>query len=1082
MPEEQVKGAVHPTLFIGLGGTGKEILFRLRRKFYDRWGETGLPCTSYLWIDTDSRDVLAHGEKIDEIDLEVRFREHEKVPLLEGQVGQGLGEVLKDRSGFKHIHSWLFTDEVQRFGVQIADGAGGVRTIGRLTFFDRFSRIEAALKQNLDNITDLPTINRTREKYLAGVEFETTPRAFVIYSVAGGTGSGIFLDLAFLLRKLGMKTITGMLLLPNIFYQVVNDETSRRSYGNAYAALKELDHFMRRVKTRVAEGDDTGVSVDFDVAWSGKEETIQGPPFTVNYVCEMRNQKNIGAGSRTELFHMLAESLFLDFLPGPFSTQKRSAFSNVLTLMSGLDDDVSPVEGLTLHFSRRYATRGMSKVEVPLEAIREACSCQLASELTTYWHRSPENPDLKDALRQTTQERFGVEGLKKHFGEDWKKKIEAEIPRQFEDLPAHTGDSPTPLEQHVSSLPEKLRSFLQGLVGKTGPDPKRWGNIAAMIPNSTAKVTEQVRKELREWIKECMEEGTLGPRSLAGDNCMLAILSEWLRKFYRGEVTELKKQLDQEASTYQQRAVVAILDMEFSVKKWFMMPFRQWTLDTMYARLKEAAEQAAKATAEAFLVEEAAKVATAADAFLAEENDRLLEFVDALPAMASYFTGLRGRHLEQSEKHLSISIFDEAEDYSRFYKLDFDDLSGKHHEVHPPSEHRRFLLEVLGSGQKLYDLREKIRLEGGDWIQQTLRVYATKRFQADFDACRQDPKKHRDCGRFVEVLEHPKWKNAGPDKYDKLVNAALPMLRKGMYFAGSKGPSEERVFIGVPATDREPYLTFLKKVKEQLAGKEISGQVYPQVTDDPTCVRVVIESYAFSLPKADLIVRDCHDKYYDFYQTLHKSEGDHRTNVPLHLCANWEGEFEDIRPLEAEKRPDLLEALKVLSLGPALGVIQVIPKGNRREYAYHSWVAPASQRHDLGNKREALEFLKRQKSTRQRLLDQVNARHSKLKSAVGGADSAALHYFWILSYLNFKLFHRGTPENKIVEERIVDLDTQFRAKHITMDDLSEKTAQERIEFSRSKANEGAKWEGDMPALKALKLWVDGKEEAAAGTQ
>ncbi|GEM_PF-4408062 len=84
--------------------------------------------------------------------------------------------------------------------------------------------------------------------------------------------------------------------------------------------------------------------------------------------------------------------------------------------------------------------------------------------------------------------------------------------------------------------------------------------------------------------------------------------------------------------------------------------------------------------------------------------------------------------------------------------------------------------------------------------------------------------------------------------------------------------------------------------------------------------------------------------------------------------------------------------------------------------------------------------------------------------------------------INFKLFHRGTPENKIVEERIVDLDTQFRAKHITMDDLSEKTAQERIEFSRSKANEGAKWEGDMPALKALKLWVDGKEEAAAGTQ
>jgi len=79
-------GAIRPTLFIGLGGTGKEVLLHLRRKFYERFDEPKLPCTAFLWIDTDTRDVMAQGERIDEIYQEVRFNEEERLPLLEGRV------------------------------------------------------------------------------------------------------------------------------------------------------------------------------------------------------------------------------------------------------------------------------------------------------------------------------------------------------------------------------------------------------------------------------------------------------------------------------------------------------------------------------------------------------------------------------------------------------------------------------------------------------------------------------------------------------------------------------------------------------------------------------------------------------------------------------------------------------------------------------------------------------------------------------------------------------------------------------------------------------------------------------------
>src|SRR5882724_8500300 len=95
--EEQLIGAIRPTLFIGLGGTGKEVLLRLRRKFYERLGQPGLPCTAYMWIDTDTRDVMARGERVDDIYQAVAFEEYEKIGLLKGSVGNDLGSIFLNR-------------------------------------------------------------------------------------------------------------------------------------------------------------------------------------------------------------------------------------------------------------------------------------------------------------------------------------------------------------------------------------------------------------------------------------------------------------------------------------------------------------------------------------------------------------------------------------------------------------------------------------------------------------------------------------------------------------------------------------------------------------------------------------------------------------------------------------------------------------------------------------------------------------------------------------------------------------------------------------------------------------------------
>lgn len=82
-------------------------------------------------------------------------------------------------------------------------------------------------------------------------ELRHAPRAgqisiFITGSVVGGTGNGMILDMAALIRDIFKDTwpqpkIYGVIVLPSAFKRVVYNRNAR---ANAYAALKEFDYFM----------------------------------------------------------------------------------------------------------------------------------------------------------------------------------------------------------------------------------------------------------------------------------------------------------------------------------------------------------------------------------------------------------------------------------------------------------------------------------------------------------------------------------------------------------------------------------------------------------------------------------------------------------------------------------------------------------------------------------------------------------------------------------------------------------------------------------------------------------------------
>lgn len=73
---------INRTICIGLGGTGRDVLMRIRRLIVDRYGNlTNLPIISFVHLDTDKASTQVTGIRTGSIyhGVDLSFREAEKV-------------------------------------------------------------------------------------------------------------------------------------------------------------------------------------------------------------------------------------------------------------------------------------------------------------------------------------------------------------------------------------------------------------------------------------------------------------------------------------------------------------------------------------------------------------------------------------------------------------------------------------------------------------------------------------------------------------------------------------------------------------------------------------------------------------------------------------------------------------------------------------------------------------------------------------------------------------------------------------------------------------------------------------------
>ena len=232
-PERTGPGALFPTLVIGAGRIGLSVLRSLRHQIAERFGGPTLPHLRWLFLDTDpvAGDEAVAGPTAVALAPEDVLLTRLRRPTH-----------YLTREGLPAIDTWLPQEEL--FRMPKTPATEGVRGLGRLALCDHYHVVCHRVRTALEAFLTPGAVEEADKVTRLGLR-STFPRIYLATSLTGGTGSGMFLDLAYLVRRVarqmgfGPPQIIGLLGVPTFS----TESRTAPGLANARAALTELHHY-----------------------------------------------------------------------------------------------------------------------------------------------------------------------------------------------------------------------------------------------------------------------------------------------------------------------------------------------------------------------------------------------------------------------------------------------------------------------------------------------------------------------------------------------------------------------------------------------------------------------------------------------------------------------------------------------------------------------------------------------------------------------------------------------------------------------------------------------------------------------
>jgi hypothetical protein len=325
----ELKVDLRPTLFIGAGGTGMEVMMRIRRRILSAvWNRqhptrvesiADFPVARFLHFDLDNQAIIDEGksQRTDPWFELVKLTDEERLvePLDLPQYHESDDSLAR----FPLIENWmpLRPKKLRSLGIDPSKGAGQIRALARLYLFDKYPKLRGRIKGALNFLSSNAGIERKENYQRLGLQVDTSKfRIVVIASNAGGTGAGSAIDLGWIAKAIARQEVSDsqvdlVMLMPS-GYAKANKE---RTEANAYATLMELETTMRDMNARVQ--------------WMDPDSVVgRGAPFDDVYFVDTANLANKATQDVKDVYQMVADTLFEDFASADFANRKRSVAVN----------------------------------------------------------------------------------------------------------------------------------------------------------------------------------------------------------------------------------------------------------------------------------------------------------------------------------------------------------------------------------------------------------------------------------------------------------------------------------------------------------------------------------------------------------------------------------------------------------------------------------------------------------------------------------------------------------------------------------------------------------------------------------
>lgn len=392
-----------PVLVIGVGGTGAKALDTLKKKVYKQLEaddpQAAVPAYNHIrFLEIDSDAEWMEGTDLNNAQEFLNLQD----PQIRGKFSN---EVTRSDMLRKPQFQWLEAEKIRI--PEALHGAGGVRQLGRYMIMNSSQILYTKIKTQISN-----AINDRKASDLV---------IHIMAGISGGMGSGCFLDVCYIVRKVladlnaDAAVVFGYFFLPDVITTLpaiaADDNKITANYRNGYAALTELNYLMDLKNNHGRFVQNYGnFSIDTEM-----------PPVDM---CHLVSALDANGNQRADGFKYcmnVAADYVMSYLSKPGGKDAITPKGNLANVNMGVDLLSVPKGGYN-----RYHILGASNAEMPMRQVATYLATGLYAQMRGFLRKMPVDQDVDNFASKTLK--LLIPELKRMLAKDVKLSRETPCP------------------------------------------------------------------------------------------------------------------------------------------------------------------------------------------------------------------------------------------------------------------------------------------------------------------------------------------------------------------------------------------------------------------------------------------------------------------------------------------------------------------------------------------------------------------------------------------------------------------------------------------------------------------------------